>query len=85
MRPSGLLTGMRINPSKGHNHSRLYVRNRHNPTLVRIRKVKIYSKSLICVQRLCRIEIVLDYPGVGLGRSRLNCICINRRFRMYSP
>ena len=32
------------------------------------------SKTLICVQRLCRIEIIPDYTGVGLGR----CHCIKR-------
>ena len=44
------------------------------PTLVRIRKicrirkVEMYSKPLICVQRLCRFVIIPDYTGVGLGR-----------------
>ena len=28
----------------------------------------IKAKMLICVQRLCRIEIIPDYTGVGLGR-----------------
>ena len=34
-------------------------------------EVKMYSKTLICVQRLCRIEIIPDYTGVGL--DRLEC------------
>ena len=48
------------------------------PTLVQMRKiswirsVKMQSKLLICVQRLCRIEIIPDYTGVGLGR--FHCI-----------
>ena len=32
-----------------------------------IRKIEMYNKTLICVQRLCRIEIVPDYTCVGLG------------------
>ena len=29
----------------------------------RIRNVKMYNKTLICVQRICRIEIFPDYAG----------------------
>ena len=28
----------------------------------------MYSKTVICVQRLCGIDIIRDYAGVGLGR-----------------
>ena len=44
-----------------------------NPTLVRIRKsvglaiVRLIRKGK-CVVRLCRIEIIPDNTGVGLGR-----------------
>ena len=31
-------------------------------------KAKCIVKTLICVQKLCRIEIIPDYTGVGLGR-----------------
>ena len=34
----------------------------------------MYNKTLICVQRLCRIRIIADYTGVGLGR--FHCICL---------
>ena len=50
----------------------------HLPTLVwirniaRIRKVTMYSKTFICVQRLCRIEIIQGYTCVGLVRFHLN-------------
>ena len=49
--------------------------NLSNPTLVRIRnncpirtnsqirKVKMYSKMVICVQRLCQIEVIPDCTG----------------------
>ena len=42
----------------------------------------MYSKTLFCVQRLCRIEIILDYTGVGLGRFHCNRIQI--LFREFS-
>ena len=60
---------------------------RLNVTNVSDRKVKMYNKKLICVQRLCRIEIVPDYTGDGSGRfhciigiesddkSRKLCVC----------
>ena len=50
-----------------------------NLPLVRIRKfchikkkLNVY-KTFICVQRLCRIEIIPDYTGVGLARFHCTC------------
>ena len=48
--------------------------NLPNPTLVRtrkmcrIRRVKMHSKTLICVERFCRIQKIPDYTGVGVDR-----------------
>ena len=33
---------------------------------------RLKCKTLICVQRLCRIEIIPVYTGVGLGSFRCN-------------
>ena len=39
----------------------------------------MYSKTLICVQRLRRMEIIPDYTGVGLGRFPLKATkCVDR-------
>ena len=42
----------------------------------RIRKVKMYKKTLICVERLRRIEIIPDSTGVEFGR--FHCIWLKR-------
>ena len=39
----------------------------------RIRRVKMHSKTLICVERFCRIQKIPDYTGVGF--DRFHCIC----------
>ena len=54
------------------------IRHSFEFAICRIRKFKMYSKTLICVQKLCRIDIIPDYTGVGLGR--FHCICIGGGF-----
>ena len=42
----------------------------------------MHSKTLICVQRFCRIQKIPDYTGVGLDRfhciikTQLLCVCV---------
>ena len=56
--------------------------NLPNPTVIpiirmcRIRKVKMFKKTLICVERLRRIEIIPDSTGVEFGR--FHCIWLKR-------
>ena len=43
--------------------------------ICRIREVKVYCKTFTGVQRLCRIEIIPDYTGVGLDRFHCGHHC----------
>ena len=36
----------------------------------------MYSKTLICVQRFCRIEIIPDYTGVGSTVPICSCVSL---------
>ena len=60
--------------------TQLLINSQPNATLVRIRTKFRFKKlsmhaavlALICLQTLCRIEIIPEYTGVGFGRSTIS-------------